>query len=248
MWPEKVHINVVGREEGKIELAKAVRPVGPVGRSSCRCQSGWRRQRSWLEVVGQEHSTLVGGFRKVAKAWRGAEIWWKVRVLFGGLRNGERVLGLDQEIDPRECKQCQYVEPSTSQLEVPLRGLPRSWREGDYLVSRYPDGSAGMRLGAQEEIRLTPRTLFAEALMHFRLEVGWLRKRLDQMAAPLELPVARDQLEKVGKEIEEMEEVVRRLKDKKEGLVLVLLLELPVARDQLEKVGKEIEEMEEVVR
>ncbi|XP_058192377.1 uncharacterized protein LOC131309787 [Rhododendron vialii] len=177
------------------------------------------------------------------------------------------------------------VEPSTSQLEVPLRGLPRSWREGDYLVSRYPDGSAGMRLGAQEEIRLTPRTLFAEvreehkailsnifelwpstfvrlvgassiirklaldsrvsfveglenmslpqatpgdfdsardglqALTHFRLEVGCLRKRLDQMAALLELPVAQDQLEKVGKEIEEMEEVVRRLKDKKEGLV-----------------------------
>ncbi|XP_058192438.1 heat shock 70 kDa protein 14-like isoform X3 [Rhododendron vialii] len=177
------------------------------------------------------------------------------------------------------------VEPSTSQLEVPHRGLPRDWTEGDYLVSRYPDGSAGMRLGAQEEIKLTPRTLFAEvreehkailsnifelwpstfvrivgassiirklaldslvsfvewlenmslpqatpgdfdsardglqALTHFRLEVGWLRKRLDQMAALLELPVARDQLEKVGKEIEEMEEVVRQLKDKKEGLV-----------------------------
>ncbi|KAF7124663.1 hypothetical protein RHSIM_Rhsim12G0198100 [Rhododendron simsii] len=177
------------------------------------------------------------------------------------------------------------VEPSTSQLEVPLRGLPRNWREGDYLVSYYPDGSAGMRLGAQEEIRLSPQTLFAEvreehkailsnifelwpstfahlvgassiskklaldslvsfvevlenmslpratpgdfdsalpgleALTHFRLEVDWLRKRLDQMASLLELPVARHQLEKVGKEIEEMEEVVRGLKDKKEGLV-----------------------------
>ncbi|KAF7123669.1 hypothetical protein RHSIM_Rhsim12G0198200 [Rhododendron simsii] len=176
------------------------------------------------------------------------------------------------------------VEPSTSQLEVPRRVLPCNWREGDYLVSHYPDGSAGMRLGAQEEIRLSPQTLFAEvreehkailsnifelwpstfvrlvgassiirklaldslvsfveglenmslpqatpgdfdsardglqALTHFRLEVDWLRKRLDQMAALLELPVAQDQLEKVGKEIEEMEEVVRRLKDKKEGL------------------------------
>ncbi|KAF7123961.1 hypothetical protein RHSIM_Rhsim12G0198300 [Rhododendron simsii] len=177
------------------------------------------------------------------------------------------------------------VEPSTSQLGVPHRGLPRDWTEGDYLVSLYPDGSASMRLGAQEEIRLTPRTLFAEvreehkailsnifelwpstfvrlvgassiskklaldslvsfvevlenmslpratpgdfdsarpgleALTHFRLEVDWLRKRLDQMALLLELPVARDELEKVGKEIEEMEEVVRRLKDKKEGLM-----------------------------
>ncbi|KAI8529532.1 hypothetical protein RHMOL_Rhmol12G0232100 [Rhododendron molle] len=193
---------------------------------------------------------------------------------------------------PRNSREGDYLEsrapslePSTSQLEVPRRGLPRDLREGDYLVSRYPDGSAGMRLGAQEEIRLTPRTLFAEvreeqkailsnifelwpstfvrlvgassiirklaldslvsfveglenmslpqatpgdfdsardglqALTHFRLEVGWLRERLDQMAALLELPVARDHLEKVGKEIEEMEEVVRQLKDKKEGLV-----------------------------
>lgn len=183
------------------------------------------------------------------------------------------------------------VEPSHSWegapliSEVPSRGLPRNCREVDYLVSRYPDGSVGLKLGAQEEIRLSPQTLFAEvreeqkailsnifelwpstfvrlvgaspisrklaldslvsfvealenmslhqatsrdfdsardgleALMHFRLEVDWLHKRLDQMASLLELPVARDQLEKVGKEIEEMEEVVRRLKDKKEGLV-----------------------------
>ncbi|KAI8529533.1 hypothetical protein RHMOL_Rhmol12G0232200 [Rhododendron molle] len=177
------------------------------------------------------------------------------------------------------------VEPSTSQFKVPRRGLPRNLRDCDYLVSCYPDGSTGMRLGAQEEIRLSPQTLFAEvreehkailsnifelwpstfvhlvgassisrklaldslvsfvevlenmslprakrgdfdsarpgleALTHFRLEVGWLRKRLDQMASLLELSVAWDQFVKVGKEIEEMEEAVRRLKDKKEGLV-----------------------------
>ncbi|KAF7124913.1 hypothetical protein RHSIM_Rhsim12G0198400 [Rhododendron simsii] len=176
-----------------------------------------------------------------------------------------------------------YLVPLIS--EVPRRGLPCNWREDDYLVSRYPDGSAGMRLGAQEEIRLSPQTLFAEvreehkailsnifelwpstfvrligassisrklaldslvsfvealenmslpqatpgdfdsardglqALTHFQLEVDWLRKRLDRMASLLELSVARDQLEKVGKEIEEMEEVVRGLKDKKEGFV-----------------------------
>lgn len=37
-----------------------------------------------------------------------------------------------------------------------------------------------------------------EALTHFKLEVDWLRKRLEQMASISELPVVRDRLEKVS--------------------------------------------------
>ncbi|KAF7153169.1 hypothetical protein RHSIM_Rhsim01G0105500 [Rhododendron simsii] len=119
------------------------------------------------------------------------------------------------------------VEPSHTREGTDVRCLlplisevPRNWREGDYMVTRFPDGSTSVRLGAQEEIRLCPRALFAqvlenmslpgatpedfdsarnglEALTHFQLEVDWLRKRLEQMASLSELPVARDRLEKL---------------------------------------------------
>ncbi|XP_058203527.1 uncharacterized protein LOC131317866 isoform X2 [Rhododendron vialii] len=57
-----------------------------------------------------------------------------------------------------------------------------------------------------------------ETLVRYRLEVDWLRKRIDQMASLLELSVVRHQLEKVSKELEEIEVVAMRLKDKKKGL------------------------------
>ncbi|KAF7123664.1 hypothetical protein RHSIM_Rhsim12G0198000 [Rhododendron simsii] len=241
---------------------------------------------NWLYEDGENKTkgVYVAKLEELKKQGNPIEERYKKYIENGNFLEGQE--GVDAETVERVAESHSPIEePSTSQLEVPHRGLPHDWTEGDYLVSLYPDGSAGMRLGAQEEIRLTPRTLFAEvreehkailsnifelwpstfvhlvgassiirklaldslvsfveglenmslpqatpgdfdsardglqALTHFRLEVGWLRKRLDQMAALLELPVARNQLEKVGKEIEEMEEVVRQLKDKKEGLV-----------------------------
>ncbi|KAG5544349.1 hypothetical protein RHGRI_016935 [Rhododendron griersonianum] len=56
------------------------------------------------------------------------------------------------------------------------------------------------------------------ALGSYQLEVDWLRKRIDQMAVLLELPAWRDRLEKVNKELEEVEAAAARLRKRKEKL------------------------------
>ncbi|KAG5523152.1 hypothetical protein RHGRI_035090 [Rhododendron griersonianum] len=56
------------------------------------------------------------------------------------------------------------------------------------------------------------------ALGSYQLEVDWLRKRIDQMAVLLELPAWRDRLEKVNKELEEVEATAARLRKRKEKL------------------------------
>ncbi|KAG5562370.1 hypothetical protein RHGRI_005193 [Rhododendron griersonianum] len=56
------------------------------------------------------------------------------------------------------------------------------------------------------------------ALGSYQLEVDWLRKRIDQMAVLLELPAWRDRLEKVNKELEEVEATTARLRKRKEKL------------------------------
>ncbi|KAF7154461.1 hypothetical protein RHSIM_Rhsim01G0144100 [Rhododendron simsii] len=56
------------------------------------------------------------------------------------------------------------------------------------------------------------------ALGSYQLEVGWLRKRIDQMALLLDLPAWRDRLEKVSKELEEVEVTTSRLRKRKKKL------------------------------
>ncbi|KAI8560310.1 hypothetical protein RHMOL_Rhmol04G0245700 [Rhododendron molle] len=56
------------------------------------------------------------------------------------------------------------------------------------------------------------------ALGSYQLEVDWLCKRIDQMAFLLELPAWRDRLEKVSKELEEVEATAARLGKRKKKL------------------------------
>ncbi|KAI8537662.1 hypothetical protein RHMOL_Rhmol09G0041600 [Rhododendron molle] len=56
------------------------------------------------------------------------------------------------------------------------------------------------------------------ALGSYQLEVDWLRKRIDQMAILLELPSWRDRLEKVSKELEEVEATAEQLRKRKKKL------------------------------
>ncbi|KAF7151429.1 hypothetical protein RHSIM_Rhsim02G0215700 [Rhododendron simsii] len=57
-----------------------------------------------------------------------------------------------------------------------------------------------------------------DTLVRYRLEVDWLRKRINQMVSRLGRPIVRNRLEKASKELEEVEVVAMRLKDKKKGL------------------------------
>ncbi|KAG5521368.1 hypothetical protein RHGRI_033810 [Rhododendron griersonianum] len=56
------------------------------------------------------------------------------------------------------------------------------------------------------------------ALGSYQLEIDYLRKRIDQMAFLLELPAWRDRLEKVSKELEEVEVTATRLRKRKKKL------------------------------
>ncbi|KAG5544548.1 hypothetical protein RHGRI_017096 [Rhododendron griersonianum] len=56
------------------------------------------------------------------------------------------------------------------------------------------------------------------ALGSYQLEVDWLHKRIDQMAFLFELPAWRDRLEKVSKELEEVEVTAARLRKRKKKL------------------------------
>ncbi|KAI8530088.1 hypothetical protein RHMOL_Rhmol11G0028200 [Rhododendron molle] len=77
-----------------------------------------------------------------------------------------------------------------------------------------------------EDVKLpevTPKELASvygglDALGSYQLEVDWLRKRIDQMAILLELPSWRDRLEKVSKELEEVEATAERLRKRKKKL------------------------------
>ncbi|KAG5542593.1 hypothetical protein RHGRI_022201 [Rhododendron griersonianum] len=165
-----------------------------------------------------------------------------------------------------------------------MRSSRRSWKEGNFMIMRYPDGSVVVTLETKETVKLAPSVLFAEAreehrpllsdiffqwpstfvrlgnmstfsrrlalvslvsfvelledvslpeatpedfvsvygglsaLGSYQLEVDWLRKRIDQMAVLLELPAWRDRLEKVNKELEEVEATAARLRKRKEKL------------------------------
>ncbi|KAI8527844.1 hypothetical protein RHMOL_Rhmol12G0105600 [Rhododendron molle] len=52
----------------------------------------------------------------------------------------------------------------------------------------------------------------------YQLEVRWLRQRIDQMARLLELPAWQDQLEKMSKELEDVEATAARLRKRKKKL------------------------------
>ncbi|KAF7151165.1 hypothetical protein RHSIM_Rhsim02G0152100 [Rhododendron simsii] len=165
-----------------------------------------------------------------------------------------------------------------------LRSSRRWWKEGDFMIARYPDGSVIVTLETKEKVTLQPSVLFAEAreehrpllsdiffqwpstfvrlvnmstfsrrlaqislvsfmelledvslpkampeefisvydglaaLGSYQLEVDWLCKRIDQMAFLLELPAWQDRLEKVSKELEEVEAMAARLKKRKKKL------------------------------
>ncbi|KAI8550611.1 hypothetical protein RHMOL_Rhmol06G0121000 [Rhododendron molle] len=165
-----------------------------------------------------------------------------------------------------------------------LRSSRRWWKEGDFMITRYPDGKVVVTLETKEKVTLEPSVLFAEAreehrpllsdiffqwpstfvrlgtmsnfsrrlalislvsfvelledvslpkatpeeftsvygglvaLGSYQLEVDWLRKRIDQMAVLLELPSWRDRLEKVNRELEEVEATAARLRKKKKKL------------------------------
>ncbi|KAF7144966.1 hypothetical protein RHSIM_Rhsim04G0182400 [Rhododendron simsii] len=165
-----------------------------------------------------------------------------------------------------------------------LHSSRRWWKEGDFMIARYPDGSVVVTLETKEKVTLQPSVLFAEAreehrpllsdiffqwpstfvrlvnvstfsrrlalislvsfvelledvslpkatpeefisvydglaaLGNYQLEVDWLRKRIDQMAFLLELPAWRDRLEKVSKELEEVESTAARLRKRKKKL------------------------------
>ncbi|KAF7129130.1 hypothetical protein RHSIM_Rhsim10G0123200 [Rhododendron simsii] len=56
------------------------------------------------------------------------------------------------------------------------------------------------------------------ALGSYQLEVDWLRKRIDQMVFLIELPAWRDRLEKVSKELKEVQATAARLRKRKKKL------------------------------
>ncbi|KAI8533348.1 hypothetical protein RHMOL_Rhmol10G0001900 [Rhododendron molle] len=165
-----------------------------------------------------------------------------------------------------------------------LRSSCRWWKEGDFMIARYPDGRVIVTLESKEKVTLEPGVLFAEAreehrplpsdiffqwpstfvwlgnmsifsrrlalislvsfvelledvklpeatpaelasvygglaaLGGYQLKVDWLRKRIDQMAHLLELPAWRDRLEKVSKELEDVEATAARLRKRKKKL------------------------------
>ncbi|KAF7113578.1 hypothetical protein RHSIM_RhsimUnG0112000 [Rhododendron simsii] len=139
-----------------------------------------------------------------------------------------------------------------------LRSSRRWWKEGDFMIARYPDGSVIVTLETKEKwphtfVRLVNVSAFSRrlalislvsfvelledvslpkatpeefisvydglaALGSYQLEVDWLRKRIDQMAFLLELPAWRDRLEKVNKELEEVEATAARLRKRKKKL------------------------------
>ncbi|KAF7129076.1 hypothetical protein RHSIM_Rhsim10G0096700 [Rhododendron simsii] len=136
-----------------------------------------------------------------------------------------------------------------------LRSSRRWWKEGDFMIARYPDGSVIVTLETKEKrpstfVRLVNMSTFSRrlalvslvsfvelledvslpkatpeefiyvydglaALRSYQLEVDWLRKRIDQMAFLFELPAWRDRLEKVSKELEEIEATAARLRKRK---------------------------------
>ncbi|KAI8559548.1 hypothetical protein RHMOL_Rhmol04G0182800 [Rhododendron molle] len=57
-----------------------------------------------------------------------------------------------------------------------------------------------------------------DVLGGYQLEVNWLHKRIDQMALLLKLPALRDRLEKISKEMEEVEVAAMRLRNRKKKL------------------------------
>ncbi|KAF7151458.1 hypothetical protein RHSIM_Rhsim02G0156900 [Rhododendron simsii] len=165
-----------------------------------------------------------------------------------------------------------------------LRSSHCRWKEGNFMIARYPDGSVIVTLETKEKVTLRPNVLFAEAreehrpllsdiffqwpstfvrlgnmstfsrrlalislvsfvelledvslpkatpeefvsvygglaaLGSYQLEVDWLRQRIDQMAFLLELPAWRDRLEKVSKELEEIEATMTWLRKRKKKL------------------------------
>ncbi|KAF7129187.1 hypothetical protein RHSIM_Rhsim10G0123500 [Rhododendron simsii] len=147
---------------------------------------------------------------------------------------------------------------SSLQDETNVGGLRNSrcwWKEGDFMIARYPDGSVIVTLETKEKVTLQPSVLFTEAreehrpllsdiffsgpvpflpkatpeefisiydglaaLGSYQLEVDWLRKRIDQMVFLLELPAWQDRLEKVSKELKEVQATAARLRKRKKKL------------------------------
>ncbi|KAI8550804.1 hypothetical protein RHMOL_Rhmol06G0136000 [Rhododendron molle] len=165
-----------------------------------------------------------------------------------------------------------------------LRSSRRWWKEGDFMIVRYPDGRVTVTLDTKEKVTLEPGVLFAEArekhrpllsdiyfqwpntfvqlgnmsvfskrlalislvsfvellvdvrlpkvtpeeftsvyadlaaLGGYQLEVDWLKKRIDEMASLLELLAWRDRLERVTKELEDVEAMAERLRKRKKKL------------------------------
>ncbi|KAG5544108.1 hypothetical protein RHGRI_016753 [Rhododendron griersonianum] len=128
-----------------------------------------------------------------------------------------------------------------------MRSSRRWWKEGNFMIMRYPDGSVVVTLETKETVKLTPSVLFAEAREEHRpllsdiffqwpstfVRLGNMStfsrrlalvslvsfvELLEDMAVLLELPAWRDRLEKVNKELEEVEAAAARLRKRKEKL------------------------------